>query len=306
VIEDKAIYRSEMDSELLFFKVRGYNWGMWSVLIPYYRKEKSIKAVVHAILREEDQINEILIYCDGCKKPDLDHPKINYMEAKTNQGLVNARNQLIKNAKSENLLFLDADAVPCKNFFKTLNQAWNKKNIFTGQEFQSPRHNVVNAYRRYFWRQTFGDQPLVDCPHILGLCFGGPKRIFKQVGDFSSDFQNFGEDVEYGLRATFNGNKISYFPDLKVFHYRTDDFKSMLRMIKNHSESQVKAYILHKKRHDQLLMNALKWIYISIGSSLKTHKSIGLAFMAFILSSYAFMVKYNCISCLQGKNTNDS
>ncbi len=253
---------------------------MFSVLIPYYQKELAIRLVLSALVENEASIREILVYCDGCPKPDFSHPLIEYLHSPLNQGLVHGRNTLLRRAKSQAVLFLDADAVICAEFFKILEQNWDRKSFFGGQEADSPKEGRHNRFRHLFFRQTLGSVNLYPAPFCMGICFGGLKKEFLSLGGFNSAFRNHGEDLEFSFYAQKKDRFIQYIADLKIYHFRQDDAKSLRHMVRQHGLWQMRAHRLYDKNPQELIQKNLLWMIICLKACLYEERDPLLALLS--------------------------
>jgi GT2 family glycosyltransferase len=265
----------------------------FSVLIPFFRKEYALKALFYSLLRERQWLHEVIIFCDGCPVPDFNPaPELfRFIGSPDNKGLVNARNQLIEAAKGDALLFLDADCILIRNSLQKLSEKWDQSSFFGGQEFSSPRKTCTDKFRHYFWRQTLGEKPLDNADFFMGLCCGGLKENFRKLQGFNPLFHNYGEDLEFSFHAFNKGYKIMYIPELRVFHFRNDNLKSLHSMIKNHSKGQINAFLVFKRKTRPLFINNLHWIYKSTGSALIKKRSVSLALLAFFSTIFALLCK---------------
>ncbi|MCO4781273.1 MAG: glycosyltransferase [Candidatus Cloacimonetes bacterium] len=259
------------------------------VLIPYFNKEDSIKEVLQALNDYCPSLCKVLLLIDGCLAPNL--PTYNNLDLtlisnETNQGLSFSRNKLLETCTDDNILFLDADAVIYPDFFEALNKSWNQAKVIAGQEFSSPNQGLSNAFRSIFWKQTHGNQNIIDCPFLMGICFAGQRKEFLKYGEFSLNWTNYGEDVEFSLRYKKH-SPIFYNSGLKVHHLRNDSVKSMMQMINNHNKFFIKAHLFHKIKIPNYFTYSFYWILVSVYSSLFTHKSPSLAFASFIYNGFS-------------------
>ena len=95
-----------------------------SVIIPAYNVEKYIQETLDSVCNSTYKDYEIILINDGstdrtdeiCKKYSEKHKEITYLTQK-NQGVSAARNQGIKYAKGDWIIFVDADDKIEKNFF---------------------------------------------------------------------------------------------------------------------------------------------------------------------------------------------
>ena len=268
-----------------------------SVLIPYYRKPESINHVLTAVVNFQKELNpwrlcEILILLDGSPLPKLKLPTMTRcITLENNKGLANARNILIKESKGEFIIFLDADAILQPGSLASLVRYWDGKSLIAGTEYRSPETNLVNKFRRFFWVQTQGYERLTQAPYFFGLAFAAPQEIFSKVGEFNLKMDNYGEDLEYSLRLKKMGSNIQYEPKFKVFHHREDSLISLIKLIYNHSKSQILAHQMHQCSIIEVVWRSFTWIFIASGSALKTHKSVPLFCLASVFCTWSFTVK---------------
>ncbi|MEG2848329.1 MAG: glycosyltransferase family 2 protein, partial [Bacilli bacterium] len=98
----------------------------FSIIIPVYNSEKTIKRTIKSILNQNYKNYEIIIINDGCK--DKSMKLINKYKFSKNVKIINqknmgqsiARNNGIKNANGKYLIFLDSDDTFVKKTFSNL------------------------------------------------------------------------------------------------------------------------------------------------------------------------------------------
>lgn len=97
----------------------------FSIIIPVYNVEKYIKKCLDSVFSQTFKDFEVIIVNDGTKDKSMDIVK-NY-DAKVinqvNQGLSEARNNGVKQAKGEYILFVDSDDYINKNLLLELNKS---------------------------------------------------------------------------------------------------------------------------------------------------------------------------------------
>lgn len=104
---------------------------LFSIIVPVYNKEKGIKASIQSILNQSFEDYEIIVVDDGSTDHSIDIIRSIKDERvklfhQNNSGPSNARNNGIKNATGEWILFLDADDELVKDalniFFSLINK----------------------------------------------------------------------------------------------------------------------------------------------------------------------------------------
>ena len=101
----------------------------FSIIIPVYNVEKYIKKCLDSVFTQTEKDYEVIVVNDGTKDNSMDIVK-NYdvkIVNQKNQGLSEARNTRLKNAKGEYILFLDSDDYIEKDLLKELNKSIKNK-----------------------------------------------------------------------------------------------------------------------------------------------------------------------------------
>lgn len=276
----------------------------FSVLIPFYNHHNQIEKVVAAILNEPQFVDEILVCVDGCECPDLSRfGMVRILKSPKNLGLAPTRNILLKEARSEYVLFLDADCILEERSLEATVQKWDGQSFFAGRESDSPKDGLANQFRAHFWVQTLGQAPLSSAPYLMGLANGGLRQKFLECGLFCDQMGNYGEDIEFSKRALKMGYNIQYLSDLKVFHDRHDNFASLIKMVKSHCKGQIIGHFLHGCPIIDIYKMSLGWIVIATGSSLRRHRSLPLALVSLTVTTSALLFRcWFAFECYRGKH----
>lgn len=101
----------------------------FSIIIPVYNVENYIKKCLDSVFAQTEKDYEVIVVNDGTKDNSMDIVK-NYdvkIVNQKNQGLSEARNTGLKNAKGEYILFLDSDDYIEKDLLKELNKSIKNK-----------------------------------------------------------------------------------------------------------------------------------------------------------------------------------
>ena len=126
----------------------------YSVIIPVYKAEKTLRRCVDSLLNQPHDHAEILLINDGspdgsgeiCREYAKKHPSVRYFE-KENGGVSSARNYGLDHARGEYLLFVDSDDYVTPDFFAAIDAELKKydydliqfSNYFTDGQYQSER-----------------------------------------------------------------------------------------------------------------------------------------------------------------------
>lgn len=178
---------------------------MFSVVIPLYNKELSVKNTINSVLSQSFKEFEIIIVNDGSTDKSfeivkkIEDPRIILID-KSNGGVSSARNKGIQEAKHEWIVLLDADDLWKENHLEVLSDlitTYPKDKVFctsyirSNEVEQNNGENDVNVIEDYFLKAHTGFFcTSVACIH---------NSVFKDVGNFNTNL-NRGEDLELWTR----------------------------------------------------------------------------------------------------------
>lgn len=179
---------------------------MFSVVIPLYNKELSVRNTINSVLDQTFKEFEIVIVNDGSTDNSLEivqqfkDDRIRIID-KPNGGVSSARNRGIKEAKYEWITFLDADDLWEDNHLQILNdmiadycqyKVFCTSYIKSNQKLPQTQNNNVVVIEDYFKEaiQHHFFWTSVTCIH---------NTVFQDVGDFNIHL-NRGEDLELWTR----------------------------------------------------------------------------------------------------------
>lgn len=187
-----------------------------SIIIPTWnRKKKLIKLIKKIILKiKKEQIKYEILICDSFSidgsQNEVDkyfgnNKKILYKNIKMNN-IAAKRNVGIKSSKYDNILLLDDDCVPVKNFFEILKKTLNKKefySIYCGQYYTPVKLIEKSNYYKFRDKKNlkFITSSKINSKNVItGCCFFNKKYIKNKLL-FNSDIKGYGlEDVEWAFR----------------------------------------------------------------------------------------------------------
>lgn len=125
----------------------------FSIIIPVYNVEKYIKKCLDSVFAQTEKDYEVIVVNDGTKDNSMDIVK-NYdvkIVNQKNQGLSEARNTGLKNAKGEYILFLDSDDYIEKDLLKELNKSIKNKPDLVRFQIRE----VFDAYKKDYNELSF-------------------------------------------------------------------------------------------------------------------------------------------------------
>lgn len=181
---------------------------MFSVIIPLYNKQESIRNTIQSVLDQKIQDFEIIVIDDGSTDASalnvikIQDPRIRLIQ-QNNQGVSAARNRGIQEAKYEWIAFLDGDDLWKKNHLeevvKMMSIYPNHKVLVTSfkysdnrETFKHERANSVFEIEDYF-KEAISEEIMWTSIVIVH------KECFLTAGFFSPKY-NRGEDLDVWAR----------------------------------------------------------------------------------------------------------
>ncbi len=267
-----------------------------TVAIPCYNAEKYLPSLLAAVLKQTHMPDEILVIDDGSGDHTVEVARqypVKVIEHSVNKGLACARNSAIHHANGDVIVFFDADTLPDrKNLERMLNE-YKDPNIagVGGQEFFFKAPRKIDLWRNLFWRQTHGPGRIDSAWMLMGLCASYKREILIDAGGFDEKYRTNGEDVDMGLRLTRSGYRQIYVPEIGVFHRRKDTLKSILSLAYRHSYWQSRSFRTNGVDPLFQLKEAVRWLFVSTGSSMLRHKD----------PVFALLSSTVCVSAIAGR-----
>lgn len=244
-----------------------------SVIIPTYNRTYYLKQALQSVFDQTYKNLEVIVVDDGSTgnaNKDLcsNYKDIYYCRIENSGGPCKPRNEGIKIAKGEYIIFLDDDDVweynkieilvdvllknptfgLAHHYCKLIDQNNNELNMNVGRPGKiEDKHGNISM-------KMIGNYTVSDYP----LCH---KNIIKKVGFFNEKMVAAGEDVEYWNRASFFTK--FYYVDLPLTRYRIHSG--------NNSKINKRAYLklniynkefLTKYRDENIITNIDYYLYI--------------------------------------------
>jgi len=259
-----------------------------TVAIPCYNAARFLGNLLESLFEQTRPPDEILVIDDGSTDATREIAKsydVGLVEHDGNLGLARARNTALQHATGDIIVYFDADTLPDRKNIERMLAEYRNPEIAAvgGQELFSRSSRRADLWRNLFWRQTHGHKRIDSVWMLMGLCCSYRKEVLVEMGGFDEEYTTNGEDVDVGLRLRKAGYHLKYLPEISVFHRRKDSLHSLLSLAYRHSYWQSTA--LRKNGINPLFQigTAVKWLLISTGSSILTHKNIALTLISPII-----------------------
>jgi glycosyltransferase involved in cell wall biosynthesis len=220
-----------------------------SCIICSYNRERFIGEALNALPGQENfdysQLEIILVNNnstdktgDICLSFQKSHPELNIKYfVETSQGLSFARNRGIAESSGEIGIFLDDDAVACKNYFSEVTQFFTEYSDAgaMGGKILPRFETKPPAWMSHFLLPLFalidkGNKTKLfsDRHYPIGANMAVRKKMFDKYGVFDPNLGRRGNNMEGGeekdlfLRLRAGGEKIYYCPAPWVYHILPD------------------------------------------------------------------------------------
>lgn len=218
-----------------------------SVIIPVYNGEKYLRECLDSALKQSLKSIEIIVVDDG--STDSTRNILRYYEAiderlkpiyQANQGPATARNNALKQAKGEYIVFLDSDDWVEPETYADMYEAACSHNadiVFTDMvwEYEDATKNYVHNYavsaNKPIGRAEIKAEILTD--FLYNGSYGGVCKLFRksfleaQNIEFPSG-KSLGEDWLFNMDA-FTYCRTAYYIDKPYYHYRQVNNASLMR-----------------------------------------------------------------------------
>ena len=133
----------------------------YSIIIPVYNVEKYIKKCLDSVFNQTEKDFEVIVVNDGTKDNSMNIVK-NYdvtIINQENKGLSEARNNGVKKAKGEYIIFLDSDDYIEKDLLKEISESLdNKPDIVRFQIQEVDENNNIKKYNEESFNNKTGEE----------------------------------------------------------------------------------------------------------------------------------------------------
>ena len=254
----------------------------YSVIIPVYNSEKTIKRCIESITLQNRADVEIIIINDGstdetdsiCKALQTEHENIIYI-TKENGGVSSARNSGLSVATGEFVMFVDSDDYVDNNCFDTIDRYIKSNADFYQFGFLIVANSLVKESCEF--SECYVDTPSakeafisdgVITRSINSPCAKIYKRKIIEENHLSfCEEISTGEDLAFVFSFLLSANKIERLTD-QIYFVDTENEESLSRKYReNLSEQLIGSYenmltaLQQSKMESELINRALSWLF---------------------------------------------
>ncbi|MEM4067427.1 MAG: glycosyltransferase [Candidatus Micrarchaeaceae archaeon] len=209
-----------------------------SVIIPFKRSTPSLYECLNALINQTMQNFEIICIPDSEEVINIDDKRIRTMPKPGTP--TEKRNYGVSLSESENIAFIDDDAVPAPNWLELGILDLANEGVVGGPNVAPKGENARKLASDLFLTSPFGSfrevyryKPVRDVTYvdnILTVNMFVRKEIFNKIGGFTLKYWP-GEDTHFCEDLKRAGYRIFYDPNLVVYHHRRNVFHDHLIQI---------------------------------------------------------------------------
>ena len=204
-----------------------------AVVIPHYEDPARLARCLEALAREDLLGVEVVVVDNAsptAPPPDAlkaAHPQVRFL-VEAEKGAAAARNRGVASTRAPNLLFIDADCVPCPGWIAAARRAIGTAPLVGGHvgtfDETPPPRSGAEAFEAVF---AFNFKDYIERKGFSGA--GNlltTRAVFDAVGGFRGGVS---EDVEWTRRAVAAGHPLIYRADMAVVHPTRQDWEALER-----------------------------------------------------------------------------
>lgn len=254
---------------------------MFSVVIPLYNKEKSVKNTIGTVINQTITDFELLVINDGSTDKSreivagINDDRIRIVD-KPNGGISSSRNEGIMRARYDYIAFLDADDLWESDFLETIHKLItdypNADCYATGYacKYNNTTLNVFGVRKRGIIHDFFKQVYKAPVMHSSSVCV--KKSTFNKVGHFNTAIRR-GEDYDMWARLG-RAATIAATPEVKVWYRLNVENSAMVGLHKpqtlwlynippeSYKDKDQKRYykrFIHRQVLEYLIKGKFKW-----------------------------------------------
>jgi len=236
------------------------------IVIPSYNGRQLLELHLPDVIKFTPNLNKLIIIEDGGDDDTSFFLKTQYPQATLirnphNLGFTNSVINGIALCSAPNIVLINNDVSPQKNYLKSSLSLLSKPKVFA-VSFSEEQHSWPDV----FWdngKLGFKEGERVTSPHYSAWASGGScvfsREIYGQLGGFNPVYSpGYWEDIDLGWRAWRTGYKIIWDPYSLVHHQHESTFNKLNQ-----------SYINRIKQRNELLFT---WLNITDPDLVTSHR----------------------------------
>ena len=212
-----------------------------TVAIPCYNGGRFLRQTLASVQAQTRVPDEILVVDDGSSDDSAQivrqmDSRVGLVQHDRNRGLAAARNTAMEECTGDVIVFLDVDACADALFVEALLAEYSGPDVggVGGQGIEANIHSTCDLWRKLNVSQTQGPERLERCPWLVGMCSSFQRSALLEVGGYDTFFRTNGEDHDVSYRLNALGYNLIYTPEARVYHQRTDGWRTLHRLAHNY------------------------------------------------------------------------
>jgi GT2 family glycosyltransferase len=197
----------------------------FSVIILTYNRVKDTLELLGSLEKQNYEDFEIILVDNNSsdetvQKVKENFPTVNCIEIKYNAGVPGGRNVGIKNARGDNLIFIDNDAEVGSTFLKDIESTFKSEPKAGVLAFR-----IINYYSRkidettWIWDTSLlNNEEFKAVYKFVGAGFAIRREVINQVGLLWDDLFFMHEEQDFCMRLLRTNYRVFYTPQIEVYH----------------------------------------------------------------------------------------
>jgi glycosyltransferase involved in cell wall biosynthesis len=202
----------------------------FTVIIPVFNASHTIERCLSSLIRQsvKKEDYEIIVVDDGSKDGTSDIVKqfpVKYLW-QTNRGPASARNKGAREARSEIILFTDADCVPQNNWIEEMVRYFDDQKVMAVKgAYKTSQKSLVARFAQIEFEERFEMLKKVEAIDMVDTYSAAyRKSTFLSLGGFDPSFPVANnEDTELSYKMSMAGYKMVFNPNAVVSHLNHPD-----------------------------------------------------------------------------------
>lgn len=231
----------------------------FSIIIPVYNRPEEVVELLDSLTMQslKNDIEAIVVEdgstltCEDEIETFKKQIKLKYIY-QDNKGPGLARNEGVKHAEGEYLIFLDSDCVLPSDYLANTITHLEKTPLdcFGGPDKAHKFFSSIQKAISYSMTSIFttggirGGKKKMDKFYPRSFNLGVKKEVFDIVGGFSD--MRYGEDIDFSMNVVEHGYKVGLIHETFVYHKRRNTFKSFFKQVFSSGTARVELSSRHK------------------------------------------------------------
>lgn len=233
---------------------------LFSIIIPTYNRPHQLHECLKSIERVEfpKKRFEVIVVDDGGKTPlgKLIRSFDDHFSAKliqqSNAGPAAARNSGAAHAMGDFLVFTDDDCLTVPDWLSKLERRFNEnpKNVIGGKTINALGNNSFAATSQLIIDAAYQyhNADFANASFFASNNMAVPAALFRSIGGFDARFWT-SEDREFCDRWLWRGYKMTYAPEIVVYHVNPLRLQTYLKQHFNYGRGAFRFHLFRTKRY---------------------------------------------------------